>query len=44
MIEINWQRYYELCKKPKVKMTKEEWEFYTYMYNLEEFRAGLDGD
>ena len=44
MFEMNWNRYYELSKLSKEEMTEEEWEFFKYMYHVEEVRAGLDGD
>jgi hypothetical protein len=44
VFEINWDRYNELSKKSKEEMTDDEWEFFRYVYHVEEFRAGLDGD
>lgn len=44
MFRIDWDRYRELDKKTKEEMTEEEWEFWKYMYHVEEFQAGLDGD
>lgn len=44
MYKIDWQRYYDLEKKKKEEMTEEEWAFYKWMYHVEEFQAGLDGD
>ncbi len=44
MFRIDWNRYYELMKKPFDEMTEEENEFCKYMYHVEEHMAGLDGD
>lgn len=44
MLTIDWNRYYELQKKSREEMSDEEWEFYKYMYHVEEHMAGLDGD
>ena len=41
MISIDWERYHELGKKTKEEMTEEEWEFFKYMYHVEEYKAGL---
>lgn len=41
---IDWQRYYKLAEKKKEEMTEEEWEFFRWMYYVEEFQAGLDGN
>lgn len=43
-MKANWQRYYELEKKPKDQMTEEERDFYRFMYQLEEVQSGLDGE
>lgn len=44
MFQIDWHRYHDLSKKKFEEMTEEEKEFYKYMYHVEEFQAGLDGD
>lgn len=44
MFIIDWHRYFELNKKKREEITEEEWEFYKWMYHIEEFQAGLDGD
>lgn len=44
MMMIDWQRYWELEKKNWNDLTDEEKEFCKYMYHVEEFQAGLDGD
>lgn len=44
MFRIDWDRYHELSKKTREEMTEEEWEFWKYMYHVEEHMAGLDGD
>ena len=41
-MQIDWQRFEELEKKKREEMTDEEWEFFKYMYHVEEFMAGLD--
>ena len=43
-MKVNWQRYYELEKKPKDQMTEEERDFYRFMHQLEEMQSGLDGE
>lgn len=42
-MQIDWQRFEELEKKKREEMTDEEWDFFKYMYHLEEFMFGLDG-
>lgn len=44
MNEINWNYYQELQKIPKEKMTSEQWNYYKWMYHIEECQCGLDGD
>lgn len=44
MFRVDWQRYFELEKKSREDMTEEEWEFFKYMYYVEECQAGLDGE
>lgn len=41
-MHIDWQRFEELEKKKREEMTDEEWEFFKYMYHVEEFMSGLD--
>ena len=43
-MKTNWQRFYELEKKSKEQMTREEQDFYRFMYQLEEMQSGLDGE
>ena len=43
-MKADWQRYYEIEKKTKDQMTEEEYNFYKFMYQLEEMRSGLDGE
>lgn len=43
-MQIDWQRCWDLEKKDWNDLTDEEKEFYKYMYHVEEFQAGLDGD
>lgn len=42
-MRIDWQRYEKLEKKKREEMTEEEWEFFKFMYHVEEVQAGLDG-
>lgn len=42
-MQIDWIRFHELEKKNITEMTKEEWEFFKFMYHVEEVQAGLDG-
>lgn len=44
MFIVNWQRYFELEKKKKEDMTEDEKEFFNWMYHVEEFQSGLDGE
>lgn len=44
MIKIDWQRYHELEKRDYNTLTEEEKDFIRYMYHVEEFKTGLDGD
>ena len=44
MKHIDWQRYEKLQGKKKEEMTEEEWEFFVWMYHVEEFKVGLDGN
>ena len=41
---IDWQRLEDLEKKKREEMTDEEWDFFKWMYHVEEFNAHLDGD
>ena len=40
---IDWQKYRELEGLTREQMTEEEWEFFKYMYHVEEYESGLDG-
>lgn len=44
MRHIDWERYRQLAGKKKEEMTEEEWDFFSYMYFVEEFKGGLEGD
>lgn len=43
-MKLDWNRYYEIERKPKSERTEEEQDFYRWMYQLEEIQSGLDGE